>query len=350
MKSLRYKVTARLNQGLSRFPVLPLSAYLRLLPRDLVGFCYHVISDEQLEHASSLYSYKPVDVFEQHLLYLKKNFHILSYEEISAQRKSGRSRQDCGVFISFDDGMAECYTVVRPLLKKHGIPCIFFLATDFLDNATMFHRHQVSICLERLKKMNEAQVGNISSQLNDSFKQSLNTPLDVRRWILGLDATENSILDEVCSIIQVDIPGYLGACQPYLTTEQVRELVSDGFTVGAHSKSHPILANVTEHQREQEIIESTMIVKDLTGATSVPFAFPYSGDGIDRDHLRQMKTLCEHIDLYFDLNGWQEDIDCIVNRIWCEHRLVSPSRNTGINLIIRNTCQNYIVNRFLPIK
>lgn len=350
MKSIRYRITARVNEGLSRAPILPLPACLRLFPRDVVGFCYHVVSDERLEHADSLYAYKPVEVFEQHLLYLKERFQVLSYEEISARRRSGKPGSSPGVFVSFDDGMAECYSVVRPLLKKHNIPCIFFLTTDFLDNASMFHRHQVSICLERLKKMDEEQVAVIAKQMNDTFQQTLLTELDVRRWILALEASESGVLDELCSLFKIDIRAYLRDHRPYVTCDQVRELVSDGFTIGAHSKSHPVLGIVSEQQREEEIIDSTMIVKELAGAPSVPFAFPYSGDGIDRGHLRRIKAMCEHLDMYFDLNGWETDIDCVVNRVWTEHRLVSPSPNTGMRAIIRNTCQNYVVNRILPIR
>ncbi|MEI9983375.1 MAG: polysaccharide deacetylase family protein [Aliidongia sp.] len=57
---------------------------------------------------------------------------------------------------------------------------------------------------------------------------------------------------------------------------------SDGFTIGAHSRSHRWLQDLSRADAEEEIVESCRTVRDITGQTSVPFAFPYFGGGLDR--------------------------------------------------------------------
>ncbi len=37
------------------------------------------------------------------------------------------------ILITFDDGLADLYTIAYPYLKKHNIPFTAFIATDFLD-------------------------------------------------------------------------------------------------------------------------------------------------------------------------------------------------------------------------
>ena len=49
---------------------VPVNIYRKLIPRDLIGFCYHVVSDEQLPHVRHLYHYKTPTIFEQDLSYL----------------------------------------------------------------------------------------------------------------------------------------------------------------------------------------------------------------------------------------------------------------------------------------
>src|SRR5438876_647683 len=65
-----------------------------------------------------------------------------------------------------------------------------------------------------------------------------------RRWILDLGPTEVPLIDEVCAILRIDVSGYLSERRPYLATEQIRRLVADGFTLGAHANRHVPLGSL----------------------------------------------------------------------------------------------------------
>jgi peptidoglycan/xylan/chitin deacetylase (PgdA/CDA1 family) len=110
-------------------------------------------------------------------------------------------------------------------------------------------------------------------------------------------------LDEVCALLQVDVPAYLHARQPYLTSEQIRTMLEEGFTFGAHSIHHPRLADLDESQIEAEIVESCRAVRTLTGQEQIPFAFPFSAHQVDRNFLARLLRRHPYIRPMFDTKG-----------------------------------------------
>lgn len=127
----------------------PLRVHRQFFKRNVIGFCYHVVSDELLPHIPHLYPQKSTFEFEQDLLYLKRHFRLVSYQDLTDYFLGIRRLPSNAAYISFDDGFAECYTADRPLLLKHRIPCIFFLTTDFIDNRHLCYRSKVSLCVDK---------------------------------------------------------------------------------------------------------------------------------------------------------------------------------------------------------
>ena len=88
--------------------------------------------------------------FEADLIVLKQQFHMPTWVEFAAQRGRLRRPDRPALLITFDDGLSECYRLVRPLLLKHRVPCLFFITKAFVDNRAMFFRHKASLCIESL--------------------------------------------------------------------------------------------------------------------------------------------------------------------------------------------------------
>ena len=70
------------------------------------------------------------DEFESQLVYIKKNFNIISLDDLLL---AGIYKKSVSAVITFDDGFLNNFTVAYPLLKKHGLPATFFITTSFLS-------------------------------------------------------------------------------------------------------------------------------------------------------------------------------------------------------------------------
>ena len=65
-------------------------------------------------------------VFEQHVLFLKRHFELVS----PAQLENRRKRLDrLRVLLTFDDGFRNNAEVVAPILRKHDVSAIFFVSS-----------------------------------------------------------------------------------------------------------------------------------------------------------------------------------------------------------------------------
>lgn len=62
---------------------------------------------------------------------------------------------------------------------------------------------------------------------------------------------------------------------PLLDWHHLRDLQTQGFSIGAHSSNHPRLDQVSPAEAEAEISQSRMKIEDRLGAGVATFAWPY---------------------------------------------------------------------------
>jgi len=307
----------------------PLPLLQALLRRDVVTLFYHAVSDAPLAHLRHLYEVKSPAQFEQDLLYLRRHYDLLSYEQLEHRlRHPGRTRRP-GVLLTFDDGLSECYTTVRPLLLAHRVPCLFFVTTDFLDNRRMFYRHKVSLCIDRVLALTDRERDRLLQAMRQASDPSLRDAAAFTTWLKSLHDDEATI-DQACRLAGLDIDDLLLRTRPYLTTDQVRQLAADGFAIGSHSTSHRLFDALPRATIEQEVLESTTILRDLTGRQAIPFSIPFSSDGFDPAILRHLVDAQPSIGLVFGGDGIRRDESYLVHRVPCDQP--GPPREQGSNL------------------
>ena len=83
---------------------------------------YHGICRQDPTRFNSIFMDLPR--FEKHLQFYKKYFQVVSLEQYYKE-KGDKAR--FVVSISFDDGYANNFKYVLPLLEKYEIPCTFFV-------------------------------------------------------------------------------------------------------------------------------------------------------------------------------------------------------------------------------
>jgi peptidoglycan/xylan/chitin deacetylase (PgdA/CDA1 family) len=306
----------RLAKGIRRS--MPLALYPILIRRDVIGLFYHSVSDQPLPHIQHLYPPEPVARFEAALRYIKRHYHVVTDAQVEAHRLHRKPLPGRALHLSFDDGFAECFTVVRPLLLKHKIPCTFFVTAGWVDNGRMFYRNKASLCIEQMLSLEHDAAKMVLTSLNNALDLSLADPAGFVRWIKTLEAKDEGIIDMTAKMLGIDMKDYLRGRQPYMTSAQIKQLHADGFTIGAHAMRHAKLASLPAAEVESEIIDSARFVQKLTGQPRVPFSFPYSATGSDRGLLAEIRSRHPFLGLFYDTMDLHQDVDFMVNRIWAE--------------------------------
>ena len=321
--------------------LIPLHLYPILMKRDGIDFFYHAVSDEPMDHARHLYPVVPVVQFEDALDYLRERYPFVSYNLIHAHRIAGESLPKNSVHISFDDGFAECFSVVRPVLLKRSITCTFFISTDWIDNQAMFYRNKISLCVDRLRG-NPSLISEI-----DTWAPDAPTLDAVVQWLKEFRLSDIEKIDAVCDALGVDWETFLQESQPYLTIPQIQQMHAEGFTIGAHTKTHRKLKDLPDAEIEEEIVESCRRIREITGQEIVPFSFPHSAFGIDRALLADIRARHPIIGLLFDTKGVRKDENFIVNRVWAERPLTPERKLHSLPEVLHNAYQEAWVDELM---
>ena len=190
---------------------------------------YHSVSDSddyrELPAACRPVGYRIGEgVFEDHLSTLKKEgWSTISLRElISRGRTAGRS-----VVITFDDGYADNYRTVMPLLRKYGFGATFFVSVSYLGEPGMMGVTELEELLGAGMEVGSHGMGH--ELLTGSGKSELHWELTESKRRLN---DELSIVTDFFSVPRGYLPptlprlvraaGYLGLCtsSPGFNTER----------------------------------------------------------------------------------------------------------------------------------
>jgi len=319
---------------------MPAGLLRRLFPRDAyVPFC-HVVSDEDLPQIRA-YAYRNAARFDRDVAEVAERFGFVGYEELARLRLGGGRAKPGRFLFTFDDGFAECFHVVRPILHEHKAPCVFFVTRDFVDDRRVFFECKAALCVSVLLGLSPEEtrdaVAALGLGVNGSSYASmtekriaarmhrarLDRPADpasarLCAWLLDLGWPDADQIDRACEVLGVDWDRYRQQRPIFMTAEQIRQLHREGFVIGGHGTSHRPLGRLAPEEVQQEIVASCEFVRDLTGQKKVPFAFPWSGSGIDPEALAQITRRYDFIELFFDSGGLEPSPPHIVNRFWAD--------------------------------
>jgi len=311
-------------------PRLPFSAYKYLYRKEVVGLFYHVVTDKPLPYVQHLYDYKSEAQFEQDLIYLKENYNLISYDQLAAGLSGGKLKPG-SIMISFDDGYKECFSIVRPIMLKLDIPCTFFITSDFIDNQKMFYRNKVSWCIDVVNSLEEPEWAQFLVDVRNTFGKTFQDKEAFNQWIKELPQTDEALIDNIAEKLNMKWGDLIKEYRPFMSTDEIKELASDGFEIGAHSCRHIIFNKLNATQIEEEIVVSSQKVKEITGQQIVPFSFPFSGHGIDWQIISSLREKEDYLGLFFDSRGIVESQPYVINRIWAD--ILDGSKDSGSNLV-----------------
>jgi peptidoglycan/xylan/chitin deacetylase (PgdA/CDA1 family) len=227
-----------------------------------------VVTDRKLAHIRHLYNYRNETDFVKDLDEMLKLFEPVSMNDFMKEEAGGRMR----MVITFDDGLAECYQVVAPLLKKKGIPALFLLNNNFIDNKGLFFRYKAGILIDRILSDPAAMQG-VAEYLVIPEQQVVHA-------LHMINYRQQALLDAIAAIVEMDFSKYLAEEPVYMSSEQVEDLVRWGFEIGGHSNDH---ADFALMDRDEMIGQVRSCLEDLArrfkGCTRF-FSFPFTSRGV----------------------------------------------------------------------
>lgn len=262
---------------------------------------YHVVSNDKLPHIAHLYKYRSISEFKDDLDFFTRNFHPIGLTEFLQCQRSNLALPDNALLLTFDDGLREVYDIVAPILERRKLTATFFLTSNFLDNQELGYDHKKSLLVDFLcHSGNQRAYQQIGSMMNCQYEKKS----ELHKAIIGLQYDKLFMIDEIAGVLQYDFQDYLQRINPYITIDQVKDMISRGFTFGAHGIDHAKSSEISlKNQIHQALNSTTQIVEKFSLPYRV-FAFPYSDNRVTLDFFREISG---EIEATFGTHGLLND-------------------------------------------
>jgi peptidoglycan/xylan/chitin deacetylase (PgdA/CDA1 family) len=258
----------------------------------------------KVPHIVNLYKFRTVSQFKNDMDVFLRFYRPLSFQDFLLCLEQSQTPARNTFMLTFDDGLRECYEVVAPILKEKGIPATFFLCSAFVDNKEMAYDFKKALLASALKnrRMTPAQDGQVRAVLEGV---GLNTP-DLGAAVLLVDYLRRPVLDQIAALLECDFKSYLETVQPYLTSEQVIELLKMGHAVGAHSVDHPRYSDLPLAEQIYQTRASVEFVKKRFAPGYGAFSFPHSDANVTNEFFKEVFSTGE-VDVCFGNQGFLQD-------------------------------------------
>ncbi|WP_277115466.1 polysaccharide deacetylase family protein [Chryseobacterium sp.] len=251
-------------------------------PLDYCLPLYHSVSDKELPHLKHVIRYKTTQQFEDDLDHMAGNFQFVNWQEFKEFTSGNFKPQKKIAMLTFDDGFREFYDIVVPILERKGIYACNFINPAFIDNKDMMFRCKASLLADAAekKKTIDPEIYFILS-LKNADRSIL------QKKILSVNYQQKDILDRLAEKFEIDFKAYSKEYQPYLSTEELKELTRKGFGISSHSWDHPKYGDLSL-KRQMETTYKTFDYLKENGFLYESFAFPFTDFEVKKEFFDEL--------------------------------------------------------------
>ena len=235
------------------------------------NFLFHRVSNE----ADPFWPPMQPFYFERIVKLLTSRYHVVPLEEYlldpAAYSRNGKKLAS----VLFDDGYKDNIEYAAPILHKYNCPASFYVVTDCIDKNIPTWTYLLDFALQKTQKskifLDFDYVSETLKKIVCGQNAERSVP-GIKPWMKQLTNDKrvvvlNTVLEQ-CD--DVDIPG-----DKMMTWEEVRQLSNQGFIIGSHSHTHPLLASlVDEKEIDDELRVSYAKIVAETGKSPLSISYP----------------------------------------------------------------------------
>lgn len=215
-----------------------------------------------------LHEEKSIEEFEQTFLWFKNRYDLISFDQLK-EYINGNLYFKNACMLSVDDGWRSTYDVIFPVMKKYRMPFTIFVSPEVCVKESNFWYFIY-------KYLNQEEIKNvlIYRKLFSAEVRSFDAEMILKE--LSIDLVYDILEEVVQKHPEIEIP------RGFINTKELLEMNASGLVeIGAHSMSHPILANETVERSESEIRISIEELSSIIDKKVKTFAYPNGIEGLD---------------------------------------------------------------------
>lgn len=226
---------------------------------------------------------RAVDIrwFADCMKYLAGQYRVVSLPDLTAALRRGKLHPNT-LAVTVDDGYHDVVSLAAPVLRQYSIPASLFVVSDFVDGKIWLWPDRLRFIVERAPHgVTEVQLGRSTGRI--VIRDDADRRTEESRWCEYMKTLPVTAHEELLSAIAeacgVSVPASPPPEYRAATWAELRALAAEGFDVGAHSRTHPILSRISSKQLEGEIAECKEQIEGHLRSRVKHFSYPNGQPG-----------------------------------------------------------------------
>ena len=237
---------------------------------------YHRIArrGRRTDLADSLFGPDELE-FEQQVARLARDTQPMSETMVLECISSGSPFPPKATLVTFDDGYRDNFTIAAPILKRFGVPAIFFIPTASISERRVGWWDEIAWTIKETN-VRTARIAGEHYDLSGPNKAAAIESLIARLKAAGKAQRELWLADLRHECRTHGVPREL-ADSALMTWEQVHALQEFVVSVGGHTVTHCMLSELDEEAQARELSDSKAELELRTGRPVLSVAYPFGG-------------------------------------------------------------------------
>ena len=232
--------------------------------------------------------------FVHQIDFLSKNYEFLTLDDVRCAIKGNKSFEK-GIVLTFDDGYADHYNNVFPILNKLGIQGWFFppvnaVTTDAILDVNKIHfilaslpegENLINLLLETTSHLCDDE--DLKSKLLKFWKNfNFYDDYDRKEVTFFKHVLQNYLEEDLRNEIVdylfgrfVDEDATAFSSDLYMNFDQIREMRDSGMIIGGHGAKHIWLGKSSENEQIDEITKTRTFLEQINGSENFVMCYPY---------------------------------------------------------------------------
>ncbi len=211
----------------------------------------------------------PTEAFTELLDTLGSWFRFGHMDDLLDEGGNNAWRREPTVFMTFDDGLRNNFTVAYPELRKRSIPATFYVCPKLLDSKAWIWTHEV-----------RARLGSLSMERRSQLSNSLfGSPLSSDEMVSQMKRLATAVRQTFESKIRLATPEFRPTAHhanayDLMAWDDLIELDPDLITIGSHSMTHTMLDSIAADELEYEAAASRTALESALDREVAHFCYP----------------------------------------------------------------------------
>jgi peptidoglycan/xylan/chitin deacetylase (PgdA/CDA1 family) len=228
----------------------------------------------------------PIQRFAEYMKYLTARYRVLSLHDLIRELRRGGPATNTAA-VTIDDGYDDVLSLAVPVMRAYGIPASIFVVSAFVEGRLWPWPDHFRFVFDRAPRrplrFRHRDVTHMLDIRNESDRAAAET-----RWreqAKRLPITERQdLLAAIAEACGIDVPTAAPAGFRSMSWSELRSLAAEGFDIGAHTRSHPILSRIDPAHLRDEIHGCKEEIEGNLGRPVRYFAYP---NGRREDYTRE---------------------------------------------------------------